>query len=34
MSAALPCKTKPSGVDLPANMEVDGIKIRYGAKAQ
>jgi hypothetical protein len=34
MAATIPCKTKPSGVDLPANMEVDGIKIRYGAKAQ
>jgi thiamine biosynthesis lipoprotein ApbE len=34
MAGSIPCRTKPAGVDLPANMEVDGIKIRYGAKAQ
>jgi len=33
MAGALPCRTKPSGLDLPGNMEVDGIKIRYGAKS-
>lgn len=32
MTAAIPCKGKPASVDLPANAEVDGIKIRY-AKA-
>jgi hypothetical protein len=32
MTGTIPCKAKPAGVDLPANAEVDGIKIRY-AKA-
>ncbi len=34
MAGAIPCRTKASGVDLPANAEVDGIKVRYGMKAQ
>lgn len=33
MQAAIPCKTKPAGATLPGNMEVDGIKISYGAKS-
>ncbi|MBI3856834.1 MAG: DUF2271 domain-containing protein [Planctomycetes bacterium] len=32
MTGVIPCRTKPSGVDLPGNAEVDGIKIRF-AKA-
>ena len=31
MTAAMPCKAKPSKVDLPGNAEVDGVKIRFGA---
>lgn len=34
MSAALPCRAKPSAVDLPGNAEVDGVKIRYGMAAK
>jgi len=31
MTAALPCKAKPSKADLAGNAEVDGVKIRFGA---
>jgi len=34
MTGAIPCRTKPSGLDLPPNAEVDGVKIRFGAGAK
>ncbi|HEV3027618.1 MAG TPA: DUF2271 domain-containing protein [Planctomycetota bacterium] len=34
MTGTIPCRTKPSGVDLAANAEVDGVKIRFGAGAK
>jgi thiamine biosynthesis lipoprotein ApbE len=34
MTGTIPCRAKASGVDLPANAEVDSVKIRYGASAK
>jgi thiamine biosynthesis lipoprotein ApbE len=33
MSAALPCRAKPSGLDFRPSLEVDGVKVRYGPVA-
>ncbi len=34
MSGSIPCRAKVSALDLAGNAEVDGIKVRYGTKAQ
>jgi thiamine biosynthesis lipoprotein len=34
MTGTIPCRTKPAGLDLPANAEVDAVKVRFGATAK